>query len=115
MNRKDVVKQIKELVEEKEGLLEGDELDAVFEYDIEVLKNALAAIKDKPKGVWIATMDSEHYEWESVGRTKEEAINGIVTEWNTNKWIRTKMTKEELEEEYGINCRFITYGKCEMR
>ena len=47
MNKKEVVKQIKELIEEKERLLEGDELDDVIEYDIEVLKNALKVIEDK--------------------------------------------------------------------
>ena len=45
MNKKEVVKQIEELIVEKENLLEGDELDAVFEYDILVLKNALKFIE----------------------------------------------------------------------
>ena len=114
MNKQEVIKQIKELIKIKEGLLEGDELDWVYEHDIEVLKNALAAIKEKPKGVWVATMDSERYEWKSVGRTRDEAINAIVTEWNKSP-RRDAMTRKELEEYYGINCEFIEYGKCEWR
>lgn len=46
MNKQDVIKQIMDLIETKEGLLEGDELDAVYEHDIEVLKNALKIIED---------------------------------------------------------------------
>ena len=114
MSNKEVVKQIKELIKIKEGLLEGDELDCVYEHDIEVLRNALKVIQEKPKGVWIATMDSERYEWKSVGRTKDEAINGIATEWNKST-RRIAMTREELEEYYGIDCEFIKYGECEWR
>lgn len=114
MNKQEVVKQIKALIKTKEGLLEGDELDWVYEHDIDVLKSALKAINEKPKGVWIATMDSEKYEWKSVGRTKDEAINGIVTEWN-NDSRRYAMNRKELEEYYGIDCEFIKYGKCEWR
>lgn len=114
MNKQEVVKQIKELIEEKERLLEGDELDTVFECDIEVLKNALKAIEEQSKGAWVATMDSESFEWKAVGRTEDEAINAIVTEWNKSE-RRTKMTREELEDYYGINCEFIQYGKCEWR
>lgn len=47
MNKQETIKQIKELIEEKERLLEGDELDNVYEYEIEVLKNALKIIEDK--------------------------------------------------------------------
>ena len=114
MNKQDVIKQIKDLIETKEGLLEGDELDTVYEHDIEVLKNALATIKEKPKGVWVAEMDSERYSWKSVGKTKEEAINGIVTEWNKST-RRTPMSREEIEEFYGISCEFMKYGQCEWR
>lgn len=46
MNKQDIIKQIKDLIETKEGLLEGDELDQVYEHDIEVLKNALKIIED---------------------------------------------------------------------
>lgn len=47
MNKQETIKQIKELIEEKKRLLEGDELDYTFEYDIEVLKNALKVIEEK--------------------------------------------------------------------
>lgn len=47
MNKQKTIKQIEELIEDKERLLEGDDLDYVFEYDIEVLKNALKVIEDK--------------------------------------------------------------------
>ena len=114
MNKKEIVKQIKELIEEKERLLEGDELDGVIEYYIEILKNALKAIEDKPKGAWVATMDSESFEWKAVGQTEDEAIDAIVTEWNKSEW-REEMTREELEDEYCIWCEFIEYGKCEWR
>jgi hypothetical protein len=49
MNKQETVKQIKELIEEKKRLLEGDELDDVIEHDIEVLKNALKFIEEKTK------------------------------------------------------------------
>lgn len=114
MNIKEVIKQIKELIKVKENLLEGDELDETFEYDIEVLRNALKVIKEKPKGVWVATMDSESYEWKAVGLTEDEAINAIVTEWN-NSPRRDSMTREELEDYYGIECEFMKYGQCEWR
>ena len=45
MDKQYVIKQIKDLIETKEGLLEGDELDCVYEYDIQVLKNALKFIE----------------------------------------------------------------------
>ena len=47
MNKQNVIKQIKDLIETKEGLLEGDELDFVYQYDIQVLKNALKIIEEK--------------------------------------------------------------------
>ena len=47
MNKQETIKEIKELIEEKERLLEGDELDDVIEHDIEVLKNALKFIEEK--------------------------------------------------------------------
>lgn len=53
MNKKEVVKQIEELIAEKENLLEGDELDAVFEYDILVLKNALKFIEELSEEIQI--------------------------------------------------------------
>lgn len=114
MNKQETIKQIKELVEEKERLLEGDELDEVYEHDIEILKSALKIIKEKPQGVWVATMSSETYDWTGVGQTEDEAINAIVTEWNKSEW-REEMTREELEEAYCIWCEFIQYGKCEWR
>ena len=114
MNKQDLINEIKELIFDKKNLLEGDELDAVFARDIDVLEKALKVIKERPKGVWIATMDSERYEWKAVGRTKEEAINALVTEWNKSE-RRTKMTREELEDYYGIECEFMKYGKCEWR
>ena len=66
-------------------------------------------------GVWIATMWSENYEWTAVGRTEEEARNTIVKEWREGVGYerRDVMTAEELNEYYGINCRFIEFGKCE--
>lgn len=112
MNKQETIKQIKELIEEKERLLEGDELDDVYEHDIEILKNALKTIEERPKGVWVATMDSEHYEWRAAGRTEDEAINAIVKEWNKGA-NRTKMTREELEDYYCIWCEFIKYGECD--
>ena len=112
MTKQETIKQIKELIEEKERLLEGDELDEMYEREIEILKNALQIINERPKGVWVATMDSEHYEWRAAGRTEDEAINAIVKEWNKGA-NRTKMTREELEDYYSIWCEFIKYGECD--
>ena len=112
MNKQETVKQIKELIEEKERLLEGDELDEMYERDIEILKNALKTIKEQPKGTYVATMNSESFEWRAAGRTEDEAINAIVKEWNKGA-NRTKMTREELEDYYCIWCEFIKYGECD--
>lgn len=114
MSNRELVKNIKDLINTKKGLLEGDELDQVYEHDIEVLEAALEAINKKPRGVWIATMDSEKYEWKAVGRTEDEAINAIAIEWNKSP-RRDPMTREELEDYYGIDCEFIKYGDCEWR
>jgi hypothetical protein len=112
MNKQETVKQIKELIEEKKRLLEGDELDYTFEYDIEVLKKALKIIEEKPKGVWVATTSSESYDWMAVGQTEDEAVNAIVKEWNKGA-NRAKMTREELEDYYCIWREFVKIGECE--
>ncbi len=66
-------------------------------------------------GVWVATMESEHYEWMAVGKTEEEARNAIAKEWNEGKGHgrRDPMTLDELHEYYGVYCRFLEFGKCE--
>lgn len=66
------------------------------------------------KGVYVATMESEHYEWKAVGLTKEEARNAIAKEWNEGlgNIRRDKMSLDELNEYYGIHCWFIEFGKC---
>jgi len=50
MNEKEVVKQLKDLIAEKEDLLEGDELDEFYKDDIEILKNALKLIEELSVG-----------------------------------------------------------------
>ena len=112
MNKQETVKQIRELMEEKKRLLEGDDLDYTFEYDIEVLKNALKVIEEKPQGVWVATMSSESYDWMAVGQTEDEAVNAIVKEWNKSA-NRVAMTREELEDYYCIWREFVKIGECE--
>ena len=66
------------------------------------------------KGVWIATMDSEHYSWKAVGLTEKEAKDAIAKEWNygVRNEQRDPMTLKELEEYYGIRCEFVGLGKC---
>lgn len=66
-------------------------------------------------GVYVATMNSEHFEWTAIGLTEDEAIDTIVREWQegTRHERRDEMTREELQEYYGIYCRFIEFGKCE--
>ena len=66
-------------------------------------------------GVWVATMETEHYSWTAVGNTQFEAINAIVTEWNEGRGssCRDTMSKDELEEYYGINCNYYELGKCQ--
>jgi hypothetical protein len=68
-------------------------------------------------GVWVATMDSENFTWTAIGLNEDEARNAIAKEWNdgVSNWHRDKMNVEELHEYYGINCRFIEFGKCEWR
>ena len=65
-------------------------------------------------GVWVATMETEHYSWKAVGRTEEEAVLAIVNEWTHGVGCerRTPMTREELEEYYGINRWSIKFGQC---
>lgn len=50
MNQKEIVKQLKDLITEKEALLEGDELDEFYKDDIEILKNALKLIEELSSG-----------------------------------------------------------------
>lgn len=68
-------------------------------------------------GVWVARMETEHYEWIAVGKTRFEAINAIVTEWNEGRGSshRDAMSKDELEEYYGIGCNYYEFGKCQWR
>ena len=65
-------------------------------------------------GVWVAKMESESYEWIAVGKTRAEAINAIVTEWNEGRGSsrRDTMSKDELEEYYGIHCEYYKLGEC---
>lgn len=68
-------------------------------------------------GVWIATMESEHYEWTAIGLTADEARSSIAKEWNEGRGSerREKMTLEELNNYYGINYEFVEFGKCNWR
>ena len=68
-------------------------------------------------GVYIATMESENYTWTGVGLTADEAIQAIVKEWNmgVGSNYREGMTREELNDYYGINYEFIKLGKCICR
>ena len=65
-------------------------------------------------GVWVATMDSEHYTWTAVGLTADGARGSIAKEWNEGRGNerREKMTLEELDNYYGVNYQFIEFGKC---
>lgn len=64
------------------------------------------------KGVWVATMYSENFDWIAVGKTEDEARRAIATEWNKSPY-RDEMTLEDLQDYYGINCRIIEFGQCE--
>ena len=68
-------------------------------------------------GVWIATMESEHYTWTAIGLTADEAKGAIAKEWNegTGSYRREEMTLEELDNYYGISYEFIEFGKCNWR
>ena len=65
-------------------------------------------------GVWVAIMDTEHFNWIAVGRTEEEAVLAIVNEWSHGIGCehRTQLIREELEEYYGIRRDFIQFGEC---
>ena len=69
------------------------------------------------KGVWIARMETEHYEWTAVGKTKEEAINAIADEWQNGVGheYREPMTGKELDNYYGISYNYYEFGKCQWR
>ena len=66
-------------------------------------------------GVWVARMESENYTWTAAGKTKDEAINAIVNAWQKGAGHRHRdaMTREELEDYYGINCDYYEFGKCQ--
>ena len=66
-------------------------------------------------GVWVAIMQSEHFEWKAVGKTEEESVEAIVHEWNCGRGYtnRVAMTREEMEDYYGINRWFIKFGQCQ--
>ena len=68
-------------------------------------------------GVWIATMETEHYTWTAIGKTQDEAIEAIVNEWQNGVGCenRVDMTREELEDYYGFNYEFIEFGQCKWR
>ena len=68
-------------------------------------------------GVWVAKMDSENYEWIAVGKTKDEAIDAIVDEWQNGLGHerRDTMTREKLEDYYGIGCNYYEFGTCHWR
>lgn len=67
------------------------------------------------KGVWVAHMCSDHYDWTAIGKTEDEARNAIVKEWNEGKGSehRYPMSRDELEETYGMYSDFIKFGECE--
>lgn len=68
-------------------------------------------------GVWVATMESEHYTWMAIGLNEDEARGAIAKEWNEGRGneCRDKMTLEELDEYYEINCEFVKFGQCNWR
>lgn len=65
-------------------------------------------------GVWYAEMETEHYTWRAIGRTEEEAVLAIENEWAHGVGCehRTPMTREELEEYYGIRRWAMRFCKC---
>ena len=65
-------------------------------------------------GVWVAIMETEHYTWRAVGKTEEEAVLAVAEEWAKGRGYKNRepMTREELEEYYGINRWFIKFGQC---
>ena len=65
-------------------------------------------------GVWFAEMETEHYTWRAIGRTEEEAVLAIENEWahGVGAENRVQMTREELEEYYGIRRWSMKFGKC---
>ena len=68
-------------------------------------------------GVWVATMETEHYTWTAVGKTEDEAIHAIVDAWQNGPGYedRYTMTREQLEDWYGINYDYYEFGKCQWR
>jgi hypothetical protein len=62
------------------------------------------------KTYWVATMNSEHFEWVALGETKEQAGKALLRRWNKHKIAMAKYGREvesfrtwsELNEYYGI-------------
>lgn len=68
-------------------------------------------------GVWVAVMETEHYTWTAVGKTKEEAMEAIANEWQNGPGheYREQMTLAELDNYYGISYNYYEIGKCQWR
>ncbi len=78
--------------------------------------------------MYIGIMESESYDWMSLGRTAKEAKQAILDQWNNHQQclvennIQTKEeaeedsfdTIEEIDNEYGISVTKINPGECKF-
>lgn len=73
--------------------------------------------------MYVATMDSESFEWMALGTTEEEAKEAILKAWNDAQNTLVSMgwdgnfyeSVEDLEEDYEIRVEELTPGQCVMR
>jgi hypothetical protein len=74
----------------------------------------------KAEGVWVVTMESEHYTWLAVGRTREEALAGLRARWDkamegipgAKTWKEfSKAVGEDVADYYGAHVRRVAFGK----
>lgn len=74
--------------------------------------------------MFVATMDSEHFEWMALGKTEKEALEALRQAWNRNQreaykhyggdmWLVE--TPNELMEYYGVWVEELKPGQCKWR
>lgn len=77
------------------------------------------------KTVWVATMDTEHYEWVAVGATPKEAMTALKDRWDRHilsipkrergagmTWRQFQKAEGQTPaEHYGAWCRKLVLGR----
>lgn len=60
-------------------------------------------------GAWLANMSTESFEFQAVGRTKEEAERAVARKFH--ELATQRMTIRELRDWYGLSAEWMEFGK----